>query len=1046
MGDLNQREPRCDHGRDGYHRGRDSRRDEGRERYKGRSRDDYPEDQGERRHGTGDYGRRAPLICFSCGEPGHYKNQCWKRTGEGHVRGGAGTSSGQKAASEGDESMKKQIQEIGASMASFQKYMDRENKKKAEKEKRKKEREERQLREEAQCVVKEEERQARARREARKQAKKTKAEEERLEFRKALRMHIVSCVESLKEELQEEMRRNMQAFHSIIKGKQAVSPSGSEGFYTSDSTTNQVEELSQRTGNLVISEKRKHSPEKQIGSSPPMELPPKRTPRKSGIKPVKLAAKLQATTKTTPKTKTGKKREGQTTPKSYTPRRGTPKTKIAVELGAAGCAKFIEDNMRHLAEFQAEDLKRMCRREDVQYGNKVIAMINIAEKRAEEAYDVEETDASGNEGSAEEVEGVEGDEAKYDFTIKVLYRTVVTLMGVTGQVKWLSKYTASWLRLYNKHGISYLEVHKGVYALTSPRCRAQYIGQTNRDVNTRWREHMNARGRKEKNTHLYQWWRSFGAESYTILPVDEGEAQELVQLEQLYIRRWSPSLNTNRINKRQKRKKKARRGKPERVRQRGGKEPRCWGQEVEIVKFRSSEDEAWQSSIRKILEEKEGEGERTFQLFTTGGLPYPRIGQHVRFRLQELEGVPPMMHNANNIPRAQHPDRLKLLSREMEETFGIWKNRGEREVEVATKEVAGCLTGAKKLSDKCLDVGTVKEWRTKLDGLVKTPLDRNQGETFIMCPCVYHEAMMNIFVTNPGYRFVTNDEEEVKKEMRDAFKEGGIAKFTRMQAKGSFGQAYVQPKHKDVERYRPICPSYSDPTTGTGKCVAKALNHLVFNLSADWHFNLRSVADVASRVQRINESCAKSTTAEVQLVVMFYDIKDMFSKLPHQEIMDSVNWIVDHYVSKRKKTIRVNTKGRGRSFGRTTGADHRRELSLEDIRTFVKIDMENTYVYATGVLLKQVIGIPMGKLGLPGLGLTVKSTYPFLGSVQMLKNESTVWEGKGLEFKNGQEYQSWGSKQQKSAAVTSYLHRIDTNTTVRTKIPGRVVTLTQRVE
>ncbi|GBG71898.1 hypothetical protein CBR_g10834 [Chara braunii] len=264
------------------------------------------------------------------------------------------------------------------------------------------EREERARKEEEELRAKEAERAAKEERAARRAAEKKKKEpkEDKLEFTKVVRMDVAMCIGGFQEKMQDQMRRNMKDFQSILKGKQrAASPSGSTGSYTSDRGVSEVEELSNKAERLVISEKRKRSPDGPVGDSPPVTLSPKRTPRKTGVKPVKLATKLQAATGTTTKKFTA---HGETTrtPTRYTQRKGTPTTKIAAKIRSATRAKFIGDNMRVLAEYQAEDLKRMCKRDEVEYGNKVITVINIAEKRVEEAYG--EADTEG-EGKAEDV-------------------------------------------------------------------------------------------------------------------------------------------------------------------------------------------------------------------------------------------------------------------------------------------------------------------------------------------------------------------------------------------------------------------------------------------------------------------------------------------------------------------------------------------------------------------------------------------------------------------------------------------------------------------
>ncbi|GBG93429.1 hypothetical protein CBR_g69935 [Chara braunii] len=696
MGDCNQRGSSRDHW-DINDRGRHDRRDEARTRYRGRSQDDYRYDRGERSHSSSDYRRQGPPACYSCGEVGHYKNQCWKRSDEGASKGGASTSSGSKPISQVDEEVKKTVEGLASSIACFKEYIEKENMKKEEKERKKLEREERARKEEEERRAKEVERAAKEERAARKTAKKKK-EEEKLEFTKVVRMHVAMCIGGFQENMQDQMRRNMEDFQNILKGKQqATSPSGSAGSYTSDWGGREVEELSNKAERL----------------------------------------------------------------------------------------------------------------------------------------------------------------SKYDRKIEILYQAVMVLLGITGKIRWLAKFMSSWIQLFKKHGIGFLDKHKGVYVLSSARCRALYVGQTNRDVEVRWREHMTAYTRLEKNTHLYRWLRTFGTRTYTILPIDECEARELVQLEQLYIRRWSPVLNVSGAVKKPRRKKRARKGRKKRNRQKAEVEVKE-GRPVHVVRVRVDEDSEWQLSIFGVLDDCDKQGKRTFKLHSTGGnnwsdgwksiknafgrstvvvngLPYPRDGEHVCFRLQELEGVHPMLCNAGNVPKSQHPDIPSMLMKEIEAAFGSWRNRGDKVVQVKLKEVTHCMMTDEVQGGDYLDISVVWEIKERLKLLVLTPLDKNQGQAMVMCPYVYYEAMMAMFVTSPGYSIVMKNETEVQKEMQSTFKEKGIWRFTRMEMKGKFGAAYVQPKHKDIDRYRLICPSYTDPTARTGKSVAKALNHMLFHLLASWH-------------------------------------------------------------------------------------------------------------------------------------------------------------------------------------------------------------------
>ncbi|GBG82407.1 hypothetical protein CBR_g34783 [Chara braunii] len=80
---------------------------------------------------------------------------------------------------------------------------------------------------------------------------------------------------------------------------------------------------------------------------------------------------------------------------------------------------------------------------------------------------------------------------------------------------------------------------------------------------------------------------------------------------------------------------------------------------------------------------------------------------------------------------------------------------------------------------------------------------------------------------------------------------------------------------------------------------------------------------------------------------------------------------------------------------------------------------------------------------LDGLVLTPLDRNPDENQRSLSKNENfkSLWSTEILEFQTGQSFKSWGCKRQKSAIVSSYLHRIDQNTTVRLEIQLRVLTV-----
>ncbi|GBG86310.1 hypothetical protein CBR_g41304 [Chara braunii] len=604
------------------------------------------------------------------------------------------------------------------------------------------------------------------------------------------------------------------------------------------------------------------------------------------MQPVRLAGKLQKSAK--------KKSTKKKTPKRYTPRRGTPKTKIATKIGTAGRAKYICENIRALSEFSANELKDICRKEDVEYENKVLATINIAEKCAIEAYGKDEEDVTDDNV---EVVVPTSDDEDDDEVAEPGTESTLAFRPVS-------------VRINNQeHGVNVFKT----LAEAEKKGFRKFSMQS------------------EGGNVWVDGWKKIRKAFGTTPVIVDGTASTLAKCKKNLeegklvnmgcLRRWHPKGNQDKkalVNML--------------------RNPKRLGElksfDVTVL-FRYFSEE-FSQGINEILPEE-------------GGLPYPRIGDHVRFRLQKLDDIHPLLCNANNVPQASSRKRSELLQQEIEQAFERWPNIGGGVV--TSKEVETCILKEPAEANKLLKMEDVNQLRQRLDGLVRTPLDRNTGETLVICPKLYHEAMMMMFVCNPGYRIVKEDEAAIIEQMAVDSKEVGLSDFGKLNKKGTFGAAYVQPKHKDLDRYRPICPSHSEPSVRTSKCVARALNHLLRNIPQSWHFNLKAVSEVVPRLDSMNKTMRRRCGSGLHMSTMSYDIKDMFSKLPHKKIIEAVDWIIDHFKTKGVKMVRVNPQGKGSTFGRTTGDDHWRVIDLEELRTFVRFDLKHTYVKATGVLI-----------------------------------------------------------------------------------------------
>ncbi|GBG84842.1 hypothetical protein CBR_g39217 [Chara braunii] len=331
--------------------------------------------------------RRAPVRCFNCEELGHYANQCTQPRQQRVSRPSSSTDSkgdrshGKRPAF--GEQLESKVAEIGKSMAVVCHFVEIEQQKKAMKERRRMERKEAEERAEAE--------RAKAEMKRKKKEEKLRRDAEKFEeVNKHLDIKVALRVGELRDDVREDVRLEIreainELCKTVARGKQKVIPPlGSD--QESGASGSDTDEISERTRKLCISEKRKRGPEPVFEVSPPMEQPPKRTPRKA-MKPAKLTERLTRAK--------AKRRENMPTPKKTPP--SIRKKVDAAGLGAVKCLKFEKKIMSDLKGLDALVLQNICRDEGIPYGGKFESIFYIAAHRAQLAFGPESDEAGSTE-------------------------------------------------------------------------------------------------------------------------------------------------------------------------------------------------------------------------------------------------------------------------------------------------------------------------------------------------------------------------------------------------------------------------------------------------------------------------------------------------------------------------------------------------------------------------------------------------------------------------------------------------------------------------
>ncbi|GBG88623.1 hypothetical protein CBR_g48153 [Chara braunii] len=295
----------------------------------------------------------------------------------------------------GEPVLRKQIEDLANSLAIMKEVFDAEQACKEHKEQERKEKEKRKQEAKEQLAREEEERLTRVHREERRCIKKEEGKRKEAEFREGLRkelrmeirMHVGGACEELHQRLFESLSKS--------KGKNKLPVYSGSDDDEESADDSDVEALSKKTGGLEISNKRKRSVERVIDDSPPMVTPAKRPTKRGTLLPKRFALSCRHPPM---RRSPDKKTTGGTVAKMK---------KIPATVENLGKLRYVKENLRVLGGMNVDELKQICRDEDVRFeGNnkKMDTILAITDKHAHVAYGTDKEEEETTEGSMTEIQ------------------------------------------------------------------------------------------------------------------------------------------------------------------------------------------------------------------------------------------------------------------------------------------------------------------------------------------------------------------------------------------------------------------------------------------------------------------------------------------------------------------------------------------------------------------------------------------------------------------------------------------------------------------
>jgi hypothetical protein len=250
-------------------------------------------------------------------------------------------------------------------------------------------------------------------------------------------------------------------------------------------------------------------------------------------------------------------------------------------------------------------------------------------------------------------------------------------------------------------------------------------------------------------------------------------------------------------------------------------------------------------------------------------------------------------------------------------------------------------------------------------------IDRNQGCLFLQCPLGYWTKLQEQYINSANYRVSGMSRASVIELWKVHGEKSGIP--GTFDLKGELPYGYINPKDKDVTRFRPIVSFAAAPHRRQLNLCARGLYFILQQMPRS-HYTLWNAWDSRKCILEASaELLAQDLNATMHSRIMatVADIKDMYTALPHKHIEKAVVWALTSF-TKTKRRDRVNVARTGRPEGRTGRVYDevaRVEILLPCLFKYVQHILQSCYFTCGDQLLIQYIGVPMGNHLSPTLAI-----------------------------------------------------------------------------
>ena len=262
------------------------------------------------------------------------------------------------------------------------------------------------------------------------------------------------------------------------------------------------------------------------------------------------------------------------------------------------------------------------------------------------------------------------------------------------------------------------------------------------------------------------------------------------------------------------------------------------------------------------------------------------------------------------------------------------------------------------------------------EAAVCTYQDKNGGAGIIMCKKHHWELNKKSFLEDSDhYEIINKSNETILTSMEDFHTKMKLDKIREFNKEKALPYSYVLTKFKDITRIRPIVSYFHHPLKKIYNYASRSLAH-VLKKSDTKHFTLWKTQDLRPTISSIEAELKTNFNDDTKIMAHCADIKNMYTELPHKEILKAVRFFLTECSKKtRRKHVTIGIyKDGGIHLGRSKNTDQVC-LSFEEIYKICEFDINNCFFTSLGKILRQIRGVPMGSPASPNLAIAICAFY-----------------------------------------------------------------------